>query len=174
MCGCYFSMEQRALKTSRGAGQAEVLMSLQPLPLVVWPGPTCSPQQPVSPEVSALPLRASFPTACPRPPALAPAHPMQVALPLANTQCPQRAAGRAAASTPSFPPQQRWVVLLPAGSVGLPAFFLQQHPPKGRGSPHSHPLTRAKRVLRFSGPCGSLTWGPQITQHTLPTSRSFA
>ena len=56
MRGCYFSMEQRALKTSRGAGQAEVLMSLQPLPLVVWPGPTCSPQQPVSPEVSALPL----------------------------------------------------------------------------------------------------------------------
>ena len=56
--------------------------------------------------------------------------PMQVALRLANTKCPQRAAGGRAASTLSFPPQQRWMVLLPAGSVGLPAFFLQRHLPQ--------------------------------------------
>ena len=61
--------------------------------------------------------------------------PMQVALRLANTKCPQRAAGGRAASTLSFPPQQRWMVPLPAGSVGLPAFFLQRHlPPRQRFS----------------------------------------
>ena len=51
------------LKTSRGAGQAEVLMSFQPLPLVAWPGPTCFPQQPCPWGVSASPL-ACIPSHC--------------------------------------------------------------------------------------------------------------
>ena len=73
------------LKTSRGAGQAEVLMSFQPLPLVAWPGPTCFPQQPcpwgglcLTPCVHPFPLPVHF-LPHQHPP------PMQVALSLANT-----------------------------------------------------------------------------------------
>lgn len=77
------------LKTSRGAGQAEVLMSLQPLPLVAWPGPTCSPQQPCPWGSLPHPLRASLPIASPIPPASASAPHAGCPAPCKHTMSPE-------------------------------------------------------------------------------------
>ena len=166
------------LKTSRGAGQAEVLMSFQPLPLVAWPGPTCSPQQPCPWGSLPHPLRASLPIASPLPPTSASATHAGCPAPCRHTMSPEGLGG-AAASTPSFPTQQRWIVLLPEGNVGLPPLFLQQHLPQRQRfslQPPSDQSQEGAQVFRslwepYMGPSDHPAYPPHLkVLHLIPSA----